>query len=95
MQNKTAYLNKEYFKHDCLWGLFETFDARQENKVYKVSPYITYLNQFAKEENKITTDWVFTDSEKVKQEFIQNKGNFTIEEIKNINFRLLYTSFHN
>ncbi len=87
-KNKTAYLDKKCLIHPYLWGLWFSFDEHNENKIYKDSPYITYLNQFKK--NKINVSYMFTGKEKAEKEFRANGGEFTQNELENINFNTLW-----
>ncbi|MBQ8886190.1 MAG: hypothetical protein IJY61_00625 [Candidatus Gastranaerophilales bacterium] len=88
LKQKTIFLDKKLFDDSYNWALFQEFNEREENTLYKESPYITYLNQFEKE-NKIIQCFIFTDTETVKKEFSKNGGLFTEEELNNIDFNRL------
>ena len=83
IKNKTAYLDKEILNQSYLYALF-----LEENY------YINFLNQFENEENKIKCKFIFANKFLVEQEFKNNGGNFTKEELRNIKFgNLLHNKF--
>lgn len=87
-KQKTIILNKQLYENAFNWGFFHEFKDRKENVIYTDSPYITYLNQFEKE-NKITQNFMFSDEQTFLKSFSENGGEFTEYEISHINFNNL------
>lgn len=83
INNKTAYLDQEILNWQYLFPFFVNEKL-----------YIKFINQFEDDKNKIKCDFIFVDKYIAQKEFENNGGNFTKEELENINFNnLLHNQF--
>ncbi len=91
LKGKIAYLDKELLENPHHHGFFADFNDRKINHLYFFSNFIIYYNKF---DAKLTHGFIFTNKEKVDEEFKNNHGVFTTEELKDIKFtRLLDNDF--
>lgn len=89
IKNKIALFSIDDPIYQYLWPFFFEFTKTEKNKIYEQSSYIYYINQFSKEENKITSKFMFVNNDEEETAFKQNGGIFTEEEIQNIDFNKL------
>ncbi len=87
-KNKTAYIDEICSKTPYLWALWYSTNDNNKNITYNNSPYIEYLNQFM--HNKINVNYIFSEKEKTEKEFASNGGNFSRDELKNIDFNKIW-----
>ena len=90
-EGKTAYLPKSMLDNPAHWAFYLSDSKAEPYLLYnsKSAPYINYLNIFQKD-NKLDLDFMFTDDEKAEEEFRNNGGEFTEDELKKTDFNSLY-----
>ena len=88
---KTAYLPEVLLLNPSYWALYPYASKPELNTLYKGSSasYINYLNIFQRD-NKLELDFMFTNNERADEEFRNNGGKFTQDELKKTNFNSLY-----